>query len=302
MSVELPSADELPAVLLELSVPHEDIDDLVALMPSERRSPQEWELLERYTALLLRDLGEIDASSPPPVFPDELGDLERYFPVYVFLAALPQVRGYHRARGIPDDVSRLTLADLGRAMARHRRQAGVGGLTLVSWLALHFRGALYQLGRLQFQRARLDERVGRAVAAAGLPYGPGDLALSVHIPACFGPLSPSACDDSFRQAAGFFARHFPGERYRLAYCGSWLLDEQLAGYLSATSNIIAFQRRFRILERPDRYDDEDILRFVFGREVSRLDGLPRRTTLERAAVDHLRTGGHWYSPNGWLVL
>ncbi|MEU3292382.1 hypothetical protein ABZ722_08485 [Streptomyces longwoodensis] len=32
-----------------------------------------------------------------------------------------------------------------------------------------------------------------------------------------------------------------------------------------------------------------------------MDRLPRRTRLERALVDHLRDGGHWYVGHGWFA-
>ncbi|AQZ64596.1 unnamed protein product [[Actinomadura] parvosata subsp. kistnae] len=51
-------------------------------------------------------------------------------------------------------------------------------------------------------------------------------------------------------------------------CGSWLLDDQLRAYLPAGSHILAFQRRFRLLER--------------------------------AVADHLAAGGTWYGRVGWL--
>jgi hypothetical protein len=295
MNVELPPAEELPAVLLELAVPHEDIDGVVAGRPG----PDLWPLLVEHTGELVRGMGGTGWPALAAPLPTGLGP---YFPVYVFLAALPHVRAYHRRRGIPERISRLTLADLGRVMARYRLQYGTGGLGLGSWLALHFRGTLYQLGRLQFQRAHLNEVLGRAVADAGLPYRPGDPALNIHIPRSYGPLTPAACDASLRQAARFFARHFPEEPYRVAVCHSWLLDEQLAGYLPAESNILRFQRRFRLALVPAEPDDEGILRHVFVRVPADLDELPRRTTLERAIVDHLRTGGHWYGVDGWLPL
>lgn len=299
MEVSLPAPEELPTVLLELAVPHEDIDELVARRPGAEL----WPLLERYTGLLVEGMGDIDLPPPPPPpLPEELGDLRRYFPVYVLLAALPHVRRYHRERGIPQRISWLTLADLGRNMARHRRRHGTGGLDLLSWLVLHFRGALYQLGRLQYQRARLNEVLGRAVAEAGLPCGPGDPALNIHIPGRFGPLSPRACEESLAAAARFFAAHFPEERHTVATCHSWLLDGQLAGYLPAESNILAFQRRFRTVAVPQHDDDSEILRHVFVRVPESLDDLPTGTTLERAVVDHLRGGGHWYGVSGWLPL
>jgi len=246
-----------------------------------------------------------------PRLPPDLGDVARYFYVYVFLAALPHVRAYHRARGIPDEVSRRTLADLGRNMAVHRRRTGEAGLAEPYWLRLHFRGLLYQLGRLQFERARLGGRTGRGVAAAGMPLTTGDPALAVHVPAFYGPLAPDACDASFSRARDFFARHFPDERYAVATCHSWLLDAQLADYLPADSNILCFRRRFQVAYVPEPTPFPSILRFVFGFEDApdgaappqeELVKLPQRTALERAVVDHLKAGRHWRGGAGWLPL
>ncbi len=98
-------------------------------------------------------------------------DLTDLFPVYVFLAALPRTQAYHRARGIPAEVSRRTLADLGRQLALHRRRYGRAGVQAPRWLVRHFRGELYHLGRLQFERARIGDRDARVAAAAGLGRG-----------------------------------------------------------------------------------------------------------------------------------
>jgi hypothetical protein len=107
-------------------------------------------------------------------------------------------------------------------------------------------GELYQLGRLQFQRSRLSNRTGDFLRAAGLPYGPGELALDMHVPDFLGPITPTACDRSIVRAREFFARHFLAEPYRVTTCHSWLLDPQLAEYLPSDSNIVRFQNRFRL--------------------------------------------------------
>ncbi|MET9020060.1 acyltransferase domain-containing protein [Actinopolymorpha sp. NPDC004070] len=301
--VVLPPADDLPPLLLDLAVPHEDIDELTALLPSRERDARVWRFLEYCTRLVVSGMGTVTPEVPFPELSPAMGALRRYFYVYVYLAALPHVRAFHRERGIPGDVSRLTLADLGRVLADHRFWYGTGGLDteLASWLTGHFRGALYQLGRLQFQRAKLGNRTGKAVTAAGQPYGPGDPVLAVHVPATYGPMTPAACDRSFAMAHDFFARHFPEEDYHLAACYSWLLDEQLAEYLPAESNIVRFQRRFRPAYVP-KDDDAGILRFVFGRVGTDLADLPRRSTLQRAILDHLQAGHHWHGGAGWCVL
>ena len=84
-------------------------------------------------------------------------------------------------------------------------------------------------------------------------------------------------------------------------CGSWLLDPQLREYLPADSNIVRFQQRFELepYEEPEGLDaDVEVLRFVFRTLSTPLDQLPRRTVLQRAVVDHLKAGRHWYWRQG----
>lgn len=299
----LPEADELPDVLLDLAVPHEDINPLVALRGRLWADPEARWLLDRCVDAVVRDMGEVGRSGRILALPEACGELGRCFYVYVFVAALEHVRAYHRERGIPADVSRRTLADLGRHMAVHRRARGGPGLLATGWHSLHFRGELYQLGRLQFERAVLDERMGAAAAAAGHPAGPGDPCLSLHITDFRGPLTPEACDRSISLAREFFARHFPEERYETAVCHSWLLDPQLRNHLPEDSNIVRFQRRFRLTDDGAAEPaDGDPVAFVFGDRDLPVAELPRRTRVERAVGDHLRAGGHWYGGHGWFPL
>ncbi|MEU0566078.1 acyltransferase domain-containing protein [Nonomuraea sp. NPDC005983] len=284
---------DLTAELLRLAVPHEDIAAVLADVPG--RGSRRWWLAERCVHSLVSTMGSLDR---PPAFPSRLPDgFGPYFFVHVFLAALPYTREYHREHGVPDEVSWATLTDLGRNMAVHRRRHGTGGLHAPWWFTLHARGVLYDLGRLQFERTRLNGATGEGVAAAGAPAGPGDPALGVHVPEFKGPLTAAACDASFERAREFFPRHFPEERHQVATCHSWLLDDQLAAYLPG-SNIVAFQRRFHLLQR---LNAGAMLAFVFGADAEAAE-LPRRTALERAIGDHLAAGGTWYARAGWLRL
>ncbi|WP_432166827.1 acyltransferase domain-containing protein [Streptomyces sp. bgisy031] len=298
----IPDAEDLPEVLLDLGVAHEDINELVALRPRVADDPEVSDLLERAVDAVTRDMGTVGKSPGFPSPPDGGDLLERCFSVYVYVAALPATRAYHRGLGVPDDVSRRTLADLGRHMAVHRRRYGSCGIHAVAWLGLHFHGELYQLGRLQYQRATLGGRSGDGIARAGMPLKPGDPCLSLHIPDYKGPLSPVACDRSLLQAGEFFARHYPRERYEVAVCHSWLLDVQLKSYLRADSNVVRFQERFRTAWENDEPDDGVPVGFVFGDPALAVEGLPRRTSVERAVGDHLRAGGHWYGGHGWFPL
>ncbi|TCC49073.1 acyltransferase [Kribbella capetownensis] len=295
--VDVPVADTGLTHLLRLGVPAQDAAEIVAGLSELQRNPALSWLVRRCAQRTVADMGGFRPGGSWPALPDAWG---RYFYVYVFLAVLPHVRAYHQQRGIPDDISWATLAALGSAVESHRQRLGTGGMDAPFWIDLHFRGGIYLLGRLGFNRGDLGF-LAPAVQAAGLPAHESDPALGVHA-APTGPLDPVACDASFALATEFFARHFPEETYRLARCGSWILDEQLTEYLPADSNIIRFQRRFHLT--PETHDgDADILSRIFQASPDTdLATLPRRTTLQRAVIDHLRAGRHWNIGFGWLEL
>jgi len=289
----LPDSSYLPAIFERLAIGDEDQQEILAAWPSRETDADTWTSLERAYQTLVNDIGGFASLElPGPV--SESTPTGRYFFVYVYLAALADVRRFHAQRRIPDEISWATLADLGRNLKRDRLLLGDGGLRTSGWLTLHFRGSLYQLARLQFNRTNV-----RAAQVADA-FREGDAALGIHIPES-GPLTAEACEESLTQAQPFFARHFPETPTRLGICNSWLLDPQLADYLAPDSNIMRFQRRFTLAG--DGHDgDADVLRFVFHRIAPNIDDLPQRTTLERAIVAHLRAGKHWRSPTGWLAL
>ena len=289
----LPERTYLPAIFERLAIDERDREEILAAWPSPETDRETWRALDRAHATLVNDLGGVESLELPGPAADRT-PLGRYFFAYVYLAALADVRRFHTQRRIPDDISWATLADLGRNLKRDRLLLGDGGLRTSGWLTRHFRGSIYELGRLQFNR--MNVRAGHLADA----FPDGEPALGIHIPES-GPLTPEACENSLTQARPFFARHFPETPTRLAICTSWLLDPQLADYLAADSNIVRFGRRFTLVG--DGYDgDADVLRFVFHRIAPRIDDLPQRTTLERAIVAHLRAGKHWHDRTGWVEL
>ncbi|MBP2479557.1 hypothetical protein JOF53_008429 [Crossiella equi] len=300
-TAELPGALHLPEVLLDLAVPHEDVNELLrhrdALAEPALRA-----LLGRAAGAVLREQGTPGQGLAPPVFPAETGSLGRCFPAFVFLAALPHTRSRHRELGVPEHVSRHSLADLGRQLAVHRRRTGTTGLSHPGWLTRHFRAELYQLGRLQFELRLVDADTAASLRLAGAPVTEGQVVLSVHIPDFLGPFTPEACEDSFTRARAFFPEHFPGGTADLLICESWLLDPQLREYLPAHANIVSFQDRFAVVRAEEEPGDDTVVDFVFGSTEVPRHLLPRRTGLQRAVLDHLAAGGHWYPGLGWAPL
>ena len=300
----IPAGPGLVDALLALAVPHEDIDEVVAarrdVVIGERgeRLATAIDLLRAGVGMRRRvelPTAVIDAAAPPA---------ERYFYLFAAVAAAPAARSHHAALGVPAHVSRATLADIGRNVAVHRLTYGHPGFSDIGWCSLHLTGNLYQIGRLQFERTGLGQRTAAGIAGAEdspSPHAaPGDLAIGVHIPRYYGPMDPASCAAAIADAHAFFARHYPQDHPVVAICNSWLLDEQLAEYLPAESNILTFARRFTPAYQPAD-NDRSTLRFVFGNPSIPLADLPRRTRLERAVLDHLAAGRHWHGGVGWFA-
>lgn len=301
--IRLPGSSEAEEQLARLKVPPAAAKEVLDILPSLPRDPVVWWLLERSHERLVRGIGEVEGAwGHWPQLPDDLGSAGRCFYICLYLAVLPHTRAYHRELGVPEEVSWATLADLGRHVAIHQRMTGATGVDAPGWMTLHLRALLYECGRLQYGLMRVNRESWEASAGAEGPgLRPGDLFLGMHIPE-EGPLYPELCEQSLRAARAFFDQVLPAySETGIVTCHSWLLDDQLRQYLSPTSNIIQFQQRFRLL--PARgVGDGDMLFFVFRKRHPNLDELPQRTTLERAAVQHLRKGEHWRAGIGWLRL
>jgi hypothetical protein len=296
------------ALLRRLGVEEADLAEIVAELPSDSRDETIWWLLERAVHGVLLDIDDPHAIRRMPALPMHLGPVARLFWIYAFLAAVEPIRQWHADHGVPDQVSWDTLADLGRQIRLFRQRTGRAGLDNQWWLSLHFRGALFALGRLQFNPFRLCTGPagplfwydGAVLQTMAPEFQRGAPALGVHIPQA-GPLTVAACDAAFSQAGTFFATHFPEDATNIAVCTSWLLDEQLADYLPADSNIVSFQRRFSLVPG-SRQADSAPFQFVFGKSHEAAGQIEPRTSLERTLIAHLASGGHWHLRTGWLKL
>ena len=224
-------------------------------------------------------------------------DWDPMFWVEVFARVLPSTLAWHRDHGVEEEVSRATLADVGRHAAIYERRLGRPGVYGPRWLIHHLTAQIFALGRLQFARetlwwAQLD------IDGAGFPLRHGQPALGVHIPEG-SPFDAASIDHSLGRARSWFRRHLPEENFEIATCTSWLLDDQLVAWVGPNSNISGFQARWACL--PGGIDgDEDVRGFVFDdREPS---SVPEPSHLQAAILRHWTEGGHCQLRSGWLEL
>jgi hypothetical protein len=280
---------DLPGWLTRLGLRTEDREDLEVVLTTVRERPDELALVDRLAEALRRTIGRFPGEPDRDLWPGYDPAADPYgagvLPLLALVATAPDLVAFHRARGVPEEVSAQTLTELGQQTWVHRQAFGDLGLHTYGWEPVTWSGSLYWLGRLQFNLQLL----------------PTGWVCSTHIPQS-GPLDPAAVDDSLERAADFFPRHFPDRAVSHFWCSSWLLDPELAAALDPASNMARFQRRWHLYGEP-MPGDEDALFFTFARrgEVD-LDTLPQRTTLQRALVERLRGGGHWSVRTGLLPL
>ncbi len=235
----------------------------------------QWMIASRYTPTGYHRLGWPPAFPPCPLF---------Y--AYAALGLAQQVALQQAARGVAAGTTYATLWDIGQQVFLHHRVHRAVGMNKGWWLCHHLSHHLFRLGRLQFQRGRVQRALG--------PVLPDEPFLDVHIPED-GVLDPVRCDDSLARAPAFFATHFPNEKPRFYACTSWLLDPVLVKLLPAGSNILHFQRRFVLHEL--REGPSGVFEFVFDRpDLDRahwpdVSALPRDSRLRSTIVDHYLGGG-----------
>jgi hypothetical protein len=275
--------------LTELGFRPDDREDLLRTIQRVLADPQRLADVDRIADSLRARIGkfELDWQDDPFALEDVDKDaLDREWgigvlPMLALVATADDVAAYHASRGIAPALSWVSLSDLGQQAWVNRRTFGAFGLHTYDWMRVAWSGALYWLGRLQFNLTEYE----------------GDWVISTHIPES-GPMTPELVADSFGRARAFFARHFPEYPTHLFHCHSWLLDPQLTEVLPAESNMVRFQQLWQLREDKNPGDGDAIF-FVFRRRGD-VDpaSLPQTTTLERAIVAKLLAGDHWYVRNG----
>lgn len=298
-AIQIPDPDTWREWLEYVEIPAEDLAEVISTTPTP--DSELYDTLQRGAALLVRSMGEIEIEHRFAALADFNHPQYRYFYVQLLTACLPFAREYHRSLGVPEEISQATLADLGRNVRVHRKREGIGGLGVMWWLMLHFRGVIYQLGRLQFELQQVGLANAESMRAHGIDADKSTNALSIHIPDFMGPMDHDACSASIEWASRFFPTYFPDWPVEFGTCWSWLLDPQLKGILKPESNIIRYQDRFTIAESSEDSSDS-VMQFVFGRHVRDIDTIHPTSSLERGVIEHLKAGMKWNAGVGWLRL
>lgn len=184
----------------------------------------------------------------------------------------------YRQMGIPEAVFDATMSDIKIWADRYRINTGLPGLGEIPWIVKHCRLELFRLGRLQFERAKVNFPPFRPIRYFSLPVRRDEACLGVHIPEGE-KLDIEACKRDFSDAPAFFQAFFPEEVYSCLTCFSWLLSSVYGNILPPDSNIVRFRGLWEIVWDV-RGDRQALERIWDGGARSRRDTLLRQRAAE----------------------
>ncbi|MDX6284253.1 MAG: hypothetical protein QOH03_5324 [Kribbellaceae bacterium] len=301
---ELP-ADEAVGLMEFCGVVEVDRREMLAARPDVEAEADWWAVTAALAGSVEREWEKAVRSTgfeAWPAVPMESSAVGLFAGAWALLACVPRLIEVHARRGVPEAVTVATVSALGGVMGTHRHIFGRAGVGLIPlWSPpLRFRSTDFEIGRHAFTRAQL-----------GIGDGVSGHVLMMHVPPT-GQLDARASEESVAEATRLFETCYPEEPVAAFVCHSWLLDPNLAEYLSADSNILRFQRRFELLPLLPMKDpsegDREMMRLGLHLSVpwdgplteDDLARVPQETSLQRAFVSHLRSGEHWQLRTGIL--
>ncbi len=136
----------------------------------------------------------------------------------------------------------------------------------------------------------LRRAVRLPLAEWNLVFGKDDWTLDLHIPAG-GGMHPAKCSESLRLALNFYLERFPDAPIKAISSNSWIFNNQLEEILSASSNLVLFQRELYLFPVPS--SGKDGFWFIFQQDDVRPGVTPARTSLQQAVLHFLAGGRRW---------
>lgn len=211
------------------------------------------------------------------LFPEEL---------HLYLTVIYAEAAYDKICELGIDVKHFyaSFKDVATNCAKTKEKTGIAGLEIfeLPWFRYSLNAELYLLGRLQFQVAKSEY----SIEIDGYTVNKGDTVLFVHVPGSE-PLTEEACNASYLSALDFFGKHFKMDKL-VCFCYSWLLQPWVAEILSPTSNIVKFQKTFKLIETIQSIPHT--FRFIFKDQFENVEDYPTDNPLRRTAVARRKSG------------
>ena len=202
-----------------------------------------------------------------------------------FILCSEHLKQLYQEERYPESYFRGVMLDLRYKLEECHNMKGIWGSMRSIWFVDFFALLRFAIGRLQYEVIAMPE----CMSADGWYCFSGEKAVNVHIPSA-GPLKREEVQESFRQAANFYADSFQGDSV-LFTCQSWLLFPMHFQMLPENSGIRQFMDEFTIIDVIIDKSKRLHLWRVFGTsDVGNVKSLPRNTSLQRIYAEWLEAG------------
>ena len=215
----------------------------------------------------------------------ESGVLEYTAELIFYLCLTPKLRQRSLEAGLYEECYRGCAFDLRYKLGECKRMHGVRGISTGLWHGKFFRLALYTIGRLQFEIVPFEAEYRRD----GITLNPDTRVINIHVPGSGEPLTPEACSSSYLRAKAMLGGEIGMEPCPFI-CRSWLLFPEQERMLSKDSNVYKFFKSFDVYYF-SYYKNRQSLERVFNTMERNPDRLVAATSMQRAYLDHIRSGG-----------
>lgn len=200
----------------------------------------------------------------------------------VLLCLTKIMRQHYRNRGIDESIFINSAKDLRYKTEECKLVKGEVGVFVPAWYSGFFNMTRFGLGRLQFEVIRLGREYNGRIKLT-----PDSKVINVHIPRTGTPIDKASCDSAYEQARRFFEKE--AGKNAPFHCHSWMLFTEMKDKLSPTGNVYRFMSEYDVFEI-DYNDGKDLWR-LFDTDEKDVNKLPCNSSLRRAVIEHIRSGG-----------
>ena len=185
--------------------------------------------------------------------------------------------------GISREIYVSTMAAFSRFVREHMDSFGTYGFDRGFWTVRQVSCKLFRVGELEYELHYLN----------GGPF------VSLHVPSDI-HFAPEGLRASWQQAKKELLPVFPEYVNAPVGCDpTWLLSPELKEMLPEKSNILAFQKSFRVeVQEPEM---EELLQWVFKDPRLSYEQLPEDTSLQRKIKALLLSGRTFHFGSGLMV-
>lgn len=193
--------------------------------------------------------------------------------LYCQLECARRVFDRYQEKHIPQIIYRESMKCFTRFIEECKRKNGRMFFDRGWWTYRQLSMSIFRIGELEYECKECE----------------GEKVIGIHVPSDV-DFSKEAVDNSLKQADIFFHTYYGSYPYKKYTCNSWLLSPTLKPLLSETSNILSFQKRFKIIR--EEKESREYIEWLF-QVPSDTDNerLPAETSLQKKVKKLLLHGG-----------